>query len=105
MLLKQIKQVHEESPGTYGWVRVHAELTLELGWTVNRKRVARLMRQAGIQGLIPGVDAGAARCATRTPSPARTWSGGSSGSRGQIGDGSPISPNIPRWKARCMPPR
>ena len=51
MLLKQIKQVHEESHGTYGWPRVHAELTLGLGWTVNRKRIARLMREAGIQGL------------------------------------------------------
>ena len=50
-LLKQIEQVHEESQGTYGWPRVHAELTLGLGWTVNRKRVARLMREAGIQGL------------------------------------------------------
>jgi putative transposase len=50
MVLKQIK-VHEESHGTYGWPRVHAELTLGLGWLVNRKRVARLMRQASIQGL------------------------------------------------------
>lgn len=30
---------------------MHAELTLGLGLAVNRKRVARLMRQAGIQGL------------------------------------------------------
>jgi putative transposase len=51
LLLKHIQQVHEESHGTYGWPRVHAELTLGLGWTVNRKRVARLMREAGLQGL------------------------------------------------------
>ena len=51
LLLKHIQQVHEESNGTYGWPRVRAELTLGLGWTVNRKRVARLMRQAGLQGL------------------------------------------------------
>jgi putative transposase len=31
--------------------RVHAELTLGRGLAVNRKRVARLMREAGIQGL------------------------------------------------------
>ncbi|KAA1002388.1 IS3 family transposase, partial [Pseudonocardia sp. EV170527-09] len=37
--------------GTYGWPRVHAELTLGLGLVVNHKRVARLMREAGIQGL------------------------------------------------------
>jgi putative transposase len=51
VLLKQIEQVHVESRGTYGWPRVHAELTLGLGLVVNHKRVARLMREAGIQGL------------------------------------------------------
>ncbi|MQA15598.1 MAG: IS3 family transposase, partial [Pseudonocardiaceae bacterium] len=51
LLLKQIEAVHAESHGTYGWPRIHAELTLGLGWTVNHKRVARLMRAAGIQGL------------------------------------------------------
>ena len=51
MLLKQIEAVHAESRGTYGWPRVHAELTIGLGWAVNHKRVARLMREAGLQGL------------------------------------------------------
>lgn len=51
LLLKHIAQVHRDSRRTYGWPRTHAELTLGLGWTVNRKRVARLMREAGIQGL------------------------------------------------------
>jgi putative transposase len=51
LLLKHIRQIHADSRGTYGWPRVHAELTLGLGLSVNRKRVARLMRQAGIQGL------------------------------------------------------
>jgi putative transposase len=51
LLLKHIQQVHEDSRGTYGWPRVHAELTLGLGLPVNHKRVARLMRQAGLQGL------------------------------------------------------
>ena len=37
--------------GSYGSPRVHAELTLGLGLPVNVKRVARLMREAGIQGL------------------------------------------------------
>ena len=44
VLLKQIEQIHTDSYGSYGWPRVHAELTLGLGWLVNRKRVARLMR-------------------------------------------------------------
>jgi putative transposase len=51
LLLKQIKQIHADSRGTYGSPRVHAELTLGLGLPVNLKRVARLMRAAGIQGL------------------------------------------------------
>jgi putative transposase len=51
LLLKQIKQVHRDSRETYGSPRVHAELTLGLGLSVNLKRVARLMREAGIQGL------------------------------------------------------
>jgi len=51
LLLKHIEKVHSESRGTYGAPRVHAELVLGLGLPVNLKRVARLMRQAGIQGL------------------------------------------------------
>jgi putative transposase len=51
LLLKHITRIHTESRGTYGWPRVHAELTLGLGQAVNHKRVARLMRQAGLQGL------------------------------------------------------
>jgi putative transposase len=51
LLLKHIKEVHEDSRKTYGWPRVHAELTLGRSLAVNHKRVARLMREAGIQGL------------------------------------------------------
>lgn len=51
LLLKQIRQIHDESRKTYGSPRIHAELTLGLGLSVNLKRVARLMREAGIQGL------------------------------------------------------
>lgn len=51
LLLKHIEQIHADSRQTYGSPRVHAELTLGLGLPVNRKRVERLMREAGIQGL------------------------------------------------------
>jgi putative transposase len=50
-LTKLIERIHTESRGTYGSPRVHAELVLGLGVGINRKRVARLMRRAGIQGL------------------------------------------------------
>jgi putative transposase len=51
LLLKHIETIHAGSRHTYGSPRVHAELRLGLGLPVNLKRVARLMRQAGIQGL------------------------------------------------------
>jgi putative transposase len=49
-LTSQIRQVHQRSRGTYGAPRVHAELRLERGIHVGRKRVARLMRAAGLVG-------------------------------------------------------
>ena len=50
-LLEQIAQIHAESEGTYGWPRIHAELR-HRGVRVSRKRVARLMRQAGLSGMV-----------------------------------------------------
>ena len=49
-LMKEIKEIHAGSRGTYGSPRVHAELVLGRGRHVNRKRVERLMRTAGLQG-------------------------------------------------------
>ena len=46
-----IRGIHADSRGSYGSPRVHAELRLGLGLEVNRKRVERLMREAGIQGI------------------------------------------------------
>jgi putative transposase len=49
-LTEQILKVHQRSRGTYGAPRVHAELRLDHGVHVGRKRVARLMRTAGLVG-------------------------------------------------------
>ena len=49
-LLRQIRTIHEASRGTYGVPRIHAELQAN-GVAVGRKRVARLMRAAGIAGV------------------------------------------------------
>jgi putative transposase len=49
-LTEQIRTIHERSRGTYGAPRVHAELRLDHGVQVGRKRVARLMRTAGLVG-------------------------------------------------------
>lgn len=46
-----IVEVHRTSRGTYGAPRVHAELRMGMGLRVGRKRVARLMRDAGISGV------------------------------------------------------
>ena len=50
-LTEKIKQIHAESDGVYGARRIHAELRLEHGIRVGRKRVERLMKAAGISGL------------------------------------------------------
>lgn len=50
-MVETIRRVHYESRGTYGAPRVHAELRLGLGLAIGRKRVARLMRLAGISGV------------------------------------------------------
>jgi hypothetical protein len=49
-LAEKIRTVHRESQGTYGTLRVTAELR-EAGEQVNRKRVVRVMRKFGIAGV------------------------------------------------------
>ncbi len=51
-LTEKIKQIHADSNGTYGARRIHAELRLEHEIRVGRKRVERLMKAAGISGLV-----------------------------------------------------
>ena len=51
-LLKVIEEIHEESDGTYGAPRVHAELE-DRGPPASLNRVARVMREAEIQGVSP----------------------------------------------------
>jgi putative transposase len=48
-LSKRIAVIHKDSRWTYGSPRIHAELREE-GVRCSRKRVARLMRRAGIEG-------------------------------------------------------
>ena len=52
-LTDMITRVHLESNGTYGALRVHAELTMGRGVTVGHNAVALLMRRSGLHGL-PG---------------------------------------------------
>jgi putative transposase len=50
MLTEKIRQIHDRSRGTYGALRVHAELQSE-GTCIGKKRVARLMKAAGLKGV------------------------------------------------------
>ena len=100
MLLKQIREIHEESRGTYGSPRVHAELALGLGLPVNLKRVARLMREAGMQGLYRRRHRG---CTIRDPDaqPSADLVNRQFTVDPRTGYGSPISPSTRRWRERC----
>jgi len=50
VLTERIRAIHNRSRQTYGMPRIHFELTQE-GVRIGRKRVARLMRVAGLQGV------------------------------------------------------
>ena len=51
-LTVRIAEIHKQSRKTYGSPRIHAELRLEDGVQVGRKRVERLMRVAGLSGQV-----------------------------------------------------
>ena len=53
VLSNTIVDIHRRSRRSYGSLRVHAELRLGLDSRCSRKRVERLMREAGISGLDP----------------------------------------------------
>ena len=50
VLIERIRAIHAATKGTYGVPRIHAELEDE-GIRVGKKRVARLMRRAGLAGV------------------------------------------------------
>jgi putative transposase len=50
VMTERIRQIHKDSHESYGMPRVRVEL-IEQGVCISRQRVARLMREAGIQGI------------------------------------------------------
>jgi putative transposase len=59
-LTEKIREIHRRSRDTYGSPRVHAELRA-VGTRCSRKRVERLMRQAGLRGCLRGTRKGTTR--------------------------------------------
>ena len=51
-LTNRIRQLHQQRRGVYGSPRIWADLILDDGERIGRKRVECLMRQAGLSGLI-----------------------------------------------------
>jgi putative transposase len=60
-LIEKIREIHYRSRQIYGYPRVHAELRA-LGVRCSRKRVARLMQQAGLRGCRRGRKKRTTRC-------------------------------------------
>ena len=52
-LTRRIREIHAANRGVYGIPRIHAELRIAHDIRVSTKRVARLMREARISGLMP----------------------------------------------------
>jgi putative transposase len=51
-LTEKIRVIWKQNRKVYGSPRIHAELRMQFGIRVGRKRVERLMREAGISGLV-----------------------------------------------------
>jgi transposase InsO family protein len=51
-LTERIRELHAKRRGVYGSPRIWSDLSVEDGERIGRKRLERLMRQAGLSGLI-----------------------------------------------------
>ena len=108
-LTESIRAAHAASHGTYGAPRIHAELATA-GVCVGRKRIARLMRDAGLAGRQPPQ--------VRRHHAARRWPTGARPGRAQLHGGAAgsavggrhhLHPDLGRLplsggRARCLQP-
>jgi hypothetical protein len=72
VLTNTIVDIHRISRGSYGSPRVHAELRLAQESFCSRKRVERLMREAGVQGVYRRRNRGCTRRIHKTMLPRTT---------------------------------
>ena len=103
-LTDKIKLIHDVSRGVYGAPRIHAELRMEHGIHVGRKRVARLMKAAVSRASGP---ASGSRRRSGSPGsrPPQTSSNGSSDRPRRTCCGSLTSPTCAPARAGCTSPR
>lgn len=66
-LKEKIKQIHKDTDGTYGAPRIHAELADDHDIHVGKKRIARLMRELGLEGVSRRGKKRARRLTAETP--------------------------------------
>nr|WP_308251873.1 IS3 family transposase [Pseudonocardia sp. KRD291] len=92
VLTASIVEIHAVSRRSYGAPRVHAELRLRLGVRCGRKRVARLMRAAGVAGICHRRKRGRDR---PLPAPHDDLSNAASAPRDPTSCGPPTSPSTP----------
>jgi putative transposase len=102
-LTERIREIHSRSRETYGYPRVHAELGL-LGVRCGRRRVARLMRAAGLRGCIRGKKhSTTCRDSQAAPAP-DLLRGDFVAGQPKAGSGWRTSPTYRRRKAFCIWP-
>ena len=103
-LTERVLAAFAASREIYGAPRIHAELQAQ-GERVGRKRVARLMRQAGIQGVTPPRSTPLHHAARRAGhAGARSARNAASWPTAPIGSGSPTSPTCRPARAGCSWP-
>jgi transposase InsO family protein len=107
-LTARVEMVHRASRGTYGAPRIHAELTAE-GLPIGRKRIARLMRAAGLQGVSRRKVRTTVRDETAASARPRRSPVHRGRARSAVGCGHHLRPHVgwlpvSRRRARCVEP-
>ena len=103
-LTARVRAIHAHSRGSYGAPRIQAELA-EQGTPVSRKRVARVMRQAGLAGVSRRKGPRTTRRdAQARPARCRTWWSVSSTPTPRTGCGWLTSPTCRPWRDSCTWP-
>jgi putative transposase len=102
-LTEKIREIYSRSRETYGYPRVHAELRL-LGVRCGRRRVARLMRAAGLRGCMRGKKRRTTRRDPRAAPAPDLLRGDFVAAQPKAGSGWRTSPTYRRRKAFCIWP-